>query len=154
MIKGYGKVETDSLIGNLNYQLYGRLAHLETAEYVSRLMGREDKVITNSSQNQSRSSNSGSSQTHGSSFSLQERFLLKPQEVMGLKVGEFVGVTVESGSSHFKAQVEKEDIPVMKPLPQVHTSQQIQEKYHRIHKEAQSILAESEKYDPQHAYSN
>ena len=154
MVKGYGKVETDSLIGNLNYQLYGRLAHLETAEYVSRLMGREDKVITNSSHNQSHSANSGNSQSHGSSFTLQERFLLKPQEVMGLKVGEFVGVTVESDSSHFKAQVEKEDIPAMRPLPQVHTNQQIQENYRRIHKEAQSILAESEKYDPQHAYSN
>jgi len=155
IVKGYGKVETDSLIGNLNYQLYGRLAHLETAEYVSRLMGREDKVITNSSHNQSRSPNSGGSQSLGASFSLQERFLLKPQEVMSLQVGEFVGVTVESDTPHFRAQIDKEHIPSTKPLPKVHGNQDIQENFRKIHKEALSILEESEKYQqPLSTYSN
>ncbi len=146
MIKGYGKVETDSLIGNLNYQLYGRLAQLETAEYVSRLIGREDKIITNLSNSQSRNTNSGGSENIGSNYSPQERFLLKPQQVMGLNVGEFVGVSVESQIPHFRARIKKSSIDSNVSLPKMHASQNIKGNFLRIHKEAQSILAESEKY--------
>ncbi len=141
IIKGYGKVETDSLIGNLNYQLFGRLAHLETASYVSRLMGREDKVIHNTSRSKSKSHGSGGSETVGENFSYQERFLLKPQEVMSLRVGEFVGVSVESEHPHFRAQIIKGKDHSTATLPSHHNPSDLQSNFLKIHQEAETILS-------------
>jgi type IV secretory pathway TraG/TraD family ATPase VirD4 len=45
MKKLYGQNEADALISNLNNQFFGRVASLSTAEYVSRLFGKEDRLL-------------------------------------------------------------------------------------------------------------
>jgi type IV secretory pathway TraG/TraD family ATPase VirD4 len=45
MKKQYGQNEAEAITSNLNNQFFGRVANLHTAEYVSRLFGREDRLM-------------------------------------------------------------------------------------------------------------
>ena len=65
---------------------------------------------------------------------------MKPQKAMGLRVGEFVGVTVETDTSHFRARIKKDPIPKMKELSSISGKKDIQENFRRVHIEEKRIL--------------
>ena len=68
------------------------------------MIGREEQSIRNYSQGMSQSGKGGRNLSHNISSSRQERLLIKPQEVMQLSPGEFIGQTVESRQPYFRAQ--------------------------------------------------
>ncbi len=148
MKKQYGQNEADALISNLNNQFFGRVASLSTAEYVSRLFGKEDRLLRSEghSDNQTKAgtfsldSKAGSG-SYGSSvsYSLQERTVIHPQELLQLEVGHFLGNAVETGQTSFSARFKptsyfKESLPIIT----THADKELN--YQRIILESQAIL--------------
>lgn len=153
MKKEYGQNQAEAIISNLNNQFFGRVASLQTAEYVSKIFGREDRLMTNESNNYSRPNSIGfdlSQRTHagstgaGISYSLQERQLIKPQEVLNLEVGQFVGTTVETDSPNFSAYIERDKIAIPEQLkngiPDFASNIDVTSNYMRIILEVKAIL--------------
>ena len=104
MVDMHGKEKAEVIIANLSNQFYGKVSSVQTAKAISEMIGKEDQLMTNRSQGSSRGSKGQRNLSHNTSTSQQERFLIKPQEVMQLHPGEFVGQTVESTISFFRAQ--------------------------------------------------
>jgi type IV secretory pathway TraG/TraD family ATPase VirD4 len=147
--KYYGQVEAQAIISNLNNQFYGRVASADTAEYVSKMIGKEDKLYHTESESNSRSSdwlnmsssNYGGSQNNSVSSSLQERSVVKVQDVFNLSVGEFIGTTVETETPNFYAKiVRKIDSKPMKTLPIVNMAFDIELNFKKITLECRAIL--------------
>jgi len=101
----YGKDNTDAILANLNNQCYGRVGHQETADYMIKLFGKADKEILNLSRSSS-VADRNDSLSKSVSQQLQERSILKSQDIYGLKQGEFLGIIVESDEPFFKAKME------------------------------------------------
>ena len=117
LVQAYGQVNAEVILGNLNSQLFGRTSNPRTAEYVSSMFGLEDRELTSKSRNSGSSYNRtvwGFPMPHyGRSVSqnLQQRPVLKPQEVMELGVGEFVGIVASIRVENFTGKV-KRMIPI------------------------------------------
>ena len=112
MMDRYGKDKTEVIIANLSNQFYGKASSVETARRVSDMIGREERSIQNHSRGMSHASRGGRNLSQNISISQQERLLIKPQEVMQLSPGEFVGQTVESTIPYFRAQTQWKKEPV------------------------------------------
>jgi len=115
MIDMFGKDKTNALVGNLGNQFYGKVNSLETAKHVSEMVGREEKEMTSVSLGKSQ----GTGRTNTSSnqsTSYQERFVVRPQDTITLKLGEFIGQTVGSNGTFFKAVIKRETTPERFPL--------------------------------------
>jgi len=142
IIQLYTKQETDSILGNLSTQFYGRARDLQTAEYVSKIFGKEEKVNASLSTN----SSANSSKSFGRNESFQMKELVKPQDVYNLKTGFFYGVTTEAKypTFHGKVQipdpstVKLDEIPVFTPDA---TEENINRNYARIREEITALLA-------------
>src|SRR5690606_18645134 len=100
----YGRDKAEVIIANLSNQFYGKVSSVQTAKAVSEMIGKEERSITNYSKSNSRGSKGIRNFSHNTSISQQERSIIKPQEVMQLYPGEFVGQTVESSIPYFRAQ--------------------------------------------------
>jgi type IV secretory pathway TraG/TraD family ATPase VirD4 len=107
MVAGYGKEIADVVIANLNNQFYGRVSSASTAKHVSELFGRDDKRMQSLSRGRNRH-DKGESRNETLSSSLQERLLVRPQDVTSLGVGEFLGMTVESNEPYFWSKIKVE----------------------------------------------
>lgn len=108
IVAQYGQKNADVIMSLLNNQLFGRVSSQKTAEYISKLFGKDDKYFSSYSHNQGSSSSlmsSSKSKGSGSSRGVQERDRVKPQELLGLEVGNFYGVLVEGKSKEFKARL-------------------------------------------------
>jgi hypothetical protein len=73
------------------------------------------------------------------SYSLQERTVIRPQELLQLEVGHFLGNTVETGKASFSARFKpasysKESVPVITTWVNVELN------YQRVILEAQAIV--------------
>jgi hypothetical protein len=110
MVAYYGKEVADVIIANLNNQFYGRTGSAATVKHVSELFGKEEHESVSQSTSQGRSLH-GSNYSQSQSRSQQERLVVRPQDVLGLKVGEFVGVTVESHQSYFCSKIRMPHLP-------------------------------------------
>ncbi|MGD1894600.1 MAG: type IV secretory system conjugative DNA transfer family protein [Cyclobacteriaceae bacterium] len=104
MVDRYGKDKAEVILSNLSNHFYGKASSVETARRVSEMIGREEQSIRNYSQGISRASRGGGNFSSNSSISRQERLLVRPQEVMQLAPGEFIGQTVESKLPYFRAR--------------------------------------------------
>lgn len=100
MVDMLGINKTEAIISNLNNQFFGRTTNPKSAEHVSRLFGKEDKTFVTKSASQSENTGiSGtmikSSESEGQGYSLshnqsiQERSVIRPQQVLELETGEF-----------------------------------------------------------------
>jgi type IV secretory pathway TraG/TraD family ATPase VirD4 len=107
MVANYGKEVAEVVIANLNTQFYGRVGSATTAKHVSELFGREDKRMQSLSKGRNRHEK-GESSNELISSSLQERLLVRPQDVCSLGVGEFMGMTVESKEPYFWSKIKIE----------------------------------------------
>ncbi|MDJ1485899.1 type IV secretion system DNA-binding domain-containing protein [Cytophagaceae bacterium YF14B1] len=149
MRKQYGQNEAEALISNLNNQFFGRVANLNTAEYVSRLFGKEERVIR--SESNSNNTPRGvlfnpkaglGSQGSSVSHSLVERTVVYPQKLLNLQVGHFMGTTVETDSVNFSMAFQSPAYKRSKIEPfRSLEENQVADTYQRIIKEAESILA-------------
>jgi hypothetical protein len=102
----YGKDKRNALVTNLATQFYGNVSGMETAKYVSDMIGKEYQMVKGMNAGTS-SSQSGDSQSSGSSYSEQHREILTPQDVFSLPTGTFVGKLVESEKDFFKAKMKR-----------------------------------------------
>lgn len=102
----YGKDKRMALVSNLAYQFYGNISGLETAEYVSRMFGKEYRIIQSTNTGTS-NSDGGESKSQGASYSEQQREILKANEMFSLPVGTFVGKLVETKNEWFKARLKR-----------------------------------------------
>ena len=100
----FGKEKTEVIVANLSNQFYGKVSSVQTAKAVSEMIGKEEQMITNHSRGSSRGSKGQRNLSYNTSTSPQERHLVKPQQVMQLQPGQFIGQTVESSLPYFWAQ--------------------------------------------------
>lgn len=99
MEQTYGRVPMEAIIGNLGNQFLGKASGKKTLDYISNLVGKEEKYVRNFSAGESLSDSSNSA-SQNQSYSNQERLVLKPQDVMGFKPGEFI-CSVTKGEKPF-----------------------------------------------------
>lgn len=102
----YGKDKRNALVSNLATQFFGAVSGMETAKYVSEMIGKEYQMVKSVNAGTS-TSHSGDNQSQGSSYSEQNRDIMKPQEVFDLPAGTFVGKLVESDRGFFKAKMKR-----------------------------------------------
>jgi type IV secretory pathway TraG/TraD family ATPase VirD4 len=148
MKKEYGQNETEAITSNLNNQFFGRMANLHTAEYVSRIFGKEDRLMRSEglSNNQPSSLTPGldgrtSAGSTGNSvnYSLQERNRVYPQELLSLEVGQFFRTTVETANPNFSIHFTDTDLRNEKIAPFA-GGLDVETNYKRIVLEAEAIL--------------
>lgn len=124
IVAQYGQKNADVIVSLLNNQFYGRVSSQKTAEYVSKLFGKEDKYFDSFSESKgvttsfmSKADNTGTSKSR----TVQERDRIRPQELLHFDVGQFCGVLVEGADKEFNtrfALVESHTKPlVSNPLP-------------------------------------
>ncbi len=92
IVDSYGKEKADVILANLNNQFYGRVSATHSAKLFSEFFGRAEKPMESKSTSRS-ATISGHHQNESVSTSLQEKLVVKPQELTNLKVGEFIGST-------------------------------------------------------------
>jgi len=132
MVQQYGKVNAEVILANLNNQLFGRVANQRTANYVSAIFGKEDKEQQSFSEDQEQGRRS-------ISYSLRETQLLKPQVMMNLQVGEFIGMSIEPNQP-FQGRVVRKNFGHGIPLPAFAKGIDVQANFERVHREAREML--------------
>ena len=144
MVQSYGEVNAEVITGNLNNQFFGKVANQRTANYVAKMIGREEKEVLSFGENISgrgMGMMSYESQGRNVNHSLQERDIVRPQEVMNQQVGAFTGLTVgPKGNQWFKGQIIRKASEAPSPLPPFATGVNAPANFERIHKEAQALL--------------
>jgi hypothetical protein len=144
MVDKYGKDKSDTILSNLGNQLYGRTPNPDTAKRVSTLFGKADKLIQ--STNQSTSTEifgTDRKNTRGSSYSYQERDLVKVQDVAQLNTGSFYTILSEGHIKQGKTTIPLNNSFVKSDLPQKRhvTDEQIENVFTRVKMEAKQILS-------------
>jgi hypothetical protein len=103
IVDRYGKEKKDTIIANLANQFWGRVSHHETAEYISKIFGKQEIYRTSYTQgNNSGNSNSGlfkntssSGYSSSSTKSIVEQEILKASEVYKFTPGTFAFIMVD-----------------------------------------------------------
>ncbi|WP_198992881.1 TraM recognition domain-containing protein [Hymenobacter sp. BT559] len=107
MTDAYGKEKMNVMIASLGNQFFGKVNSLETAKFISELVGREEKEITSTGSSQGSAGNR--SNTTNQTTSYQERSLVRVQDTISLQQGEFIGQTVETNSTFFQGIIDRTD---------------------------------------------
>ncbi|MCB2411051.1 TraM recognition domain-containing protein [Hymenobacter lucidus] len=155
MTDAYGPEKMKVMVSNLNNQFFGKVNSLDTAKFISELVGREDKQMHSTSTGKSQGGGGG----HGShssnlSTSYQERNLVRVQDAISLQQGEFIGQTVETERTFFQGVISRADATQERfPLHPVATfgaseensaaklSVVVQENYRRVSQQVKETLA-------------
>jgi hypothetical protein len=116
MTDAYGPEKMKVLISNLNNQFIGKVNSLETAKFFSDMIGREDKEMVSVSSGKNQGGKGGQGMSENNSVSLQERNLVRPQDVITLEQGEFIGQTVETDIPFFKGTIVRKEAPGKYPI--------------------------------------
>ncbi len=100
----YGKDLRRAILGSLGNIFFGNASEGETTKYCSEIFGKEENIIENTSFGRNKSSGS-IGQSENISYNIQERAIIKPQEIASLPIGTFCGkIMGRVPSSFFKAQ--------------------------------------------------
>lgn len=102
----YGKDIRRNILGSLGNTFFGNATEGETLKYVSDFFGKEDKIVENTSMGRNKSTGS-SGMSENISFNVQERMIIKPQEVAALKIGEFAGKIVGRENPFYKVRFKR-----------------------------------------------
>ncbi|UOQ75293.1 type IV secretory system conjugative DNA transfer family protein [Hymenobacter cellulosilyticus] len=155
MTDAYGPEKMKVMVSNLNNQFFGKVNSLDTAKFISELVGREDKQMVSTSTGKSQGG-AGSHGSHSSnlSTSYQERNLVRVQDAISLQQGEFIGQTVETERTFFQGVISRADAtPERFPLHPVATfgdceadsaemlSVVVQDNYRRVSQQVKETLA-------------
>lgn len=95
MVDKYGNDKTDTILSNLGNQFYGRTTNPKTAQRVSQMFGKADKLMLSENKNYNASVIGGILKGSGRSYAYQERDLVKPQDVATLPTGSFYTILSE-----------------------------------------------------------
>jgi len=99
----YSKDIRRNILGSLGNTFFGNATEGETLKYISEFFGKEDRIVENTSIGSSKSSGSNT-QSENISFNVQERHIIKPQDVASLKIGEFCGKIVARENSFYRVR--------------------------------------------------
>jgi hypothetical protein len=116
MTDSYGQEKMKVIISNLNNQFFGKVNSLETAKFVSDMVGREDREMVSVSSGKNMGGKGGQGSSENNSVSIQERNLVRPQDVITLEQGQFFGQTVETDIPFFKASIVRKEQPGKYPI--------------------------------------
>ncbi|AHJ95497.1 hypothetical protein Hsw_PA0164 (plasmid) [Hymenobacter swuensis DY53] len=155
MTDAYGPEKMKVMVSNLNNQFFGKVNSLDTAKFISELVGREDKLIHSTSAGKSQGGGGGrGSHSSNLSTSYQERSLVRVQDAIGLQQGEFIGQTVETERTFFQGVISRADATQERfPLHPVATfgtgeedggaalSAVVQENYRRVQQQIKETVA-------------
>ena len=92
----YGKEKKDALVANLMNQFYGRVSHLETAEYVSKVFGNEERTVKSTTLMHGNDLNREDQMT--SHFQLKAQAILPTRQVLELNQGCFASIVPETAA--------------------------------------------------------
>ena len=90
----YGKEKKDALVANLMNQFYGRVSHFETAEYVSKVFGNEERTVKSTTLSHGNGLNREDQMT--SHFQLKAQAILPSRQVLELNQGCFASIVPET----------------------------------------------------------
>jgi hypothetical protein len=117
MVDKYGKDKTEVLISNLNNQLFGKVNNLETARLMSDMVGKEEvETVSVSASKSMGGGKSGGGRNLSQSVSVQERYVIRPQDMITQELGEFIGQTVETNQPFFQALIDRDVEPGKFPI--------------------------------------
>jgi hypothetical protein len=109
MTDAYGPEKMKVMVSNLNNQFFGKVNSLDTAKFISELVGREDKEMHSISTGKSQGGTGSGSNSSNLSTSYQERSLVRVQDAISLQQGEFIGQTVETHKTFFQGTISRAD---------------------------------------------
>jgi len=112
----YGEHRMKVMIANLNIQFLGKTNNLDTAKFTSEMIGRVDREMVSVSAGKNQGGKGGGGSSLNNSVSLQERNLVRPQDVITLERGEFIGQTVETNQPFFQGTIVREIAPGKYPI--------------------------------------
>lgn len=141
IIDKYGKQKCDTVLSNLGNQFYGRTSNPDTAQRVSKLFGKVDRLMESTSANYTSGAFKLKRGT-SNSFSYQERDIVKPQDVTVLQTGSFYVLLSEGANKQGKINVKitnDEDTNSLSLISKV-TPQAVNENFVRIKMEAEAII--------------
>ncbi|MET4108996.1 TraM recognition domain-containing protein [Hymenobacter sp. UYP22] len=154
MTDAYGKEKMQVMVSNLNNQFFGKVNSLETAKFISELVGREDKEMISTSTGTSQGGTGSRNSSTNQSTSYQERNLVRVQDTIGLQQGEFIGQTVETESTFFQGTITRpewtgEQFPLHPMVsfggpdddPEKALADAVQENFMRVRQEVRDTLA-------------
>jgi len=154
MVDRYGKDKADTILSNLGNQFYGRTTNPDTAKRVSSLFGKADKLMQTVNDSRSRKDfEFKSSNSQGSSYSYQERELVKVQDVATLETGSFYAILSEGATRQGKTSIPLNPKAFQSDLPQKRSfsEEQIESIFSRIKAESRELLMQ---YSKQKASEN
>jgi hypothetical protein len=103
-----GKDKSENMLGSLGNVFWGNCTEMSTVKYVSEFFGREERIVQNTSTSNSHSEGSGKNVNDSISFNVQEKSILRTQEVSELSVGEFAGKIIgRKPTAFYKAQFKR-----------------------------------------------
>ena len=133
----YGPTQTETIISNLGNQAYGRTTNPKTAERISKLFGKEERLFESQSVNVSQGKASVSR-----SQNLQQRERIEAQNTMRLPTGVFAGLVAEGSQHEFFCQF-KDEKSGATPLPAFNpvSPDMVKRNFSQIVSEAKAILS-------------
>jgi len=140
----YGHDESRALRASLGNQFMGMVNDTATAQQISQFFGKAEKLVEN--KNRSRSSPAGflsdASYSRGSSWQVLEKDLVRPEQVLSLPCGNFVGKTTSAYRPFFGGKILAEHLPLQKGVQGKDESnlELVRMNYARIHGEAQEMM--------------
>jgi hypothetical protein len=116
----YGKDARKNILGSMSNVFFGNCNELDTLKYVSDFFGKEERIIENTSMGKNKSAGSSSSNTNVS-FNVQEKSILRIQDIASLSTGEYVGKIVDrKPNAYYRAQfIRLEDQGIVTDLHEV-----------------------------------
>jgi len=153
--KYYGEKESQMILGTLSNQFYGAVSSVETARYVSQLIGQHEVITPEESRDTSpvfdlSSVLEGRHQPNRSrstlNFRKQQRPIVSPEDLHEFDQGEFIGFTVESKQGRFWGRIalDAEDSE-MQGLPKFSTQHDLQTNMDSIVLDCATILGLEDK---------
>ena len=107
MIERYGRDKTQSIISNMNNIFYGRVNIPETARLISETIGKEEREHI--SKSEGRRIDDEVNYNMNQNYSIMEKYIVRPENIMNLKKGEFLGRTTDEGQQYFWSKIRKKD---------------------------------------------
>lgn len=143
MIDKYGKEKTDTILSNLGNQFYGRTTNPTTAQRVSQMFGKSDKLMETHSDNYDRTLVMGDRRKgSGKSYAYQERDLVKIQDVATLPTGSFYTILSEGKNRQGLSSIPLNSSFGKTPIAQFNnvTSTDLDAVFDRVKRETELIL--------------
>lgn len=144
VVDRYGKSKADTILSNLGNQFFGRTTNPETAQRVSSMFGKGDKLIQTVGTSFQDKILFDKRAGRSESYTYQERDLVKAQDVAQLQTGSFYTIVSEGDVKQGKATITidsnftKTSLPLIRDLQDEH----LDICFENIKQEAKDILSE------------